>query len=67
MAGIGSTVQANAASDLEPIETEQVGFQALASENKLRLLPTPWSPEKFPLTTASLAEDCLQQLDRTLW
>jgi nucleoporin NUP159 len=54
MAGIGSTVQANAASDLEPIETEQVGFQALASENKLRLLPTPWSPEKFPLTTASL-------------
>ena len=54
MASMGSAVQANAASDLEPIETEQVGFQALASENKLRLLPTPWSPEKFPLTTASL-------------
>lgn len=54
MAGMGSAPQANAASDLEPIETEQVGFQALASENKLRLLPTPWSPEKFPLTTASL-------------
>ncbi|KAM0710125.1 hypothetical protein Q7P35_002487 [Cladosporium inversicolor] len=54
MAGMGSAVQANAASDLEPIETEHVGFQAVASDNKLRLLPTPWSPEKFPLTTASL-------------
>lgn len=54
MAGMGSSVQANAASDLEPIETEHVGFQAFASDNKLRLFPTPWSPEKFPLTTASL-------------
>jgi nucleoporin NUP159 len=54
MAAMGNAVQANAASDLEPIETEHVGFQAVASDNKLRLFPTPWSPEKFPLTTASL-------------
>jgi nucleoporin NUP159 len=54
MAGIGSDVQANAASDLEPIETEQVGFQSFSSKSKLRLLPTPWSTEQFPLTTASL-------------
>lgn len=46
--------QANAASDLEPIETEQVGFQSFASKSKLRLFPSPWSTEQFPLTTASL-------------
>lgn len=45
---------ANAATDLESIETEQVGFQAFASENKLRLLPTPWTSDKYPSTTASL-------------
>lgn len=54
MNGMGSAVQANAASDLEPIETEQLGFKALASANKLRLLPTSWPTEKYPLTTASL-------------
>jgi len=54
MSGMGSGPKANAASDLESIETEQLGFQALASENKLRLLPTPWSTEQFPITTASL-------------
>lgn len=46
--------QANVATDLESIETEQLGFQALTSENKLRLLPTPWSSENFPSATASL-------------
>ncbi|KAM0694079.1 hypothetical protein Q7P36_006205 [Cladosporium allicinum] len=54
MSGMGNEPKANAATDLESIETEQLGFQALASENKVRLLPTPWSPEKFPITTASL-------------
>jgi len=54
MSGMGSGPKANAATDLESIETEQLGFQALASENKVRLLPTPWSAEQFPITTASL-------------
>jgi nucleoporin NUP159 len=54
MSGMGNEPKANAATDLESIETEQLGFQALASENKLQLLPTPWSSEKFPITTASL-------------
>jgi nucleoporin NUP159 len=54
MSGMGNEPKANAATDLESIETEQLGFQALASENKVRLLPTPWSPEKYPITTASL-------------
>ncbi|KAL1587213.1 hypothetical protein WHR41_04275 [Cladosporium halotolerans] len=47
-------MSANAATDLESIETEQLGFQAFASENKLRLLPAPWSSDRFPPTTASL-------------
>ncbi|KAM0717664.1 hypothetical protein Q7P37_007516 [Cladosporium fusiforme] len=50
----GPTPQANAATDLESIETEQLGFQAFASENKLRLLPKPWSTGQYPSTTASL-------------
>jgi nucleoporin NUP159 len=50
----GNAVQANAASDLEPIETEQIGFQAFSSKSKLRLLPAPWPTSRFPLTTASL-------------
>ena len=54
MSGMGTGPKANAATDLESIETEQLGFQALASENKVRLLPTPWSSEQFPITTASL-------------
>jgi nucleoporin NUP159 len=54
MSGMGNEPKANAATDLESIETEQLGFQALASENKLQLLPTPWSSEQFPITTASL-------------
>lgn len=54
MSGTGNGPKANAASDLESIETEQLGFQALSSENKVRLLPTPWSAEQFPITTASL-------------
>jgi nucleoporin NUP159 len=54
MSGMGNAPKANAATDLESIETEHLGFQALASENKVRLLPTPWSSEQFPITTASL-------------
>jgi nucleoporin NUP159 len=54
MSGMENGPKANAATDLESIETEQLGFQALASENKVRLLPTPWSSENFPITTASL-------------
>ncbi|KAL8701462.1 MAG: hypothetical protein Q9201_004883 [Fulgogasparrea decipioides] len=40
--------------ELEEIQTEALGFQALAGEAKVRLLPSPWPTDALPPTTASL-------------
>ncbi|QIX00230.1 hypothetical protein AMS68_005747 [Peltaster fructicola] len=50
----GGAAQANAAPDLEAIETEQLGFQALAGDRKVKLLSQPWPVEALPSKTASL-------------
>ncbi|KAI4107346.1 MAG: hypothetical protein L6R37_001707 [Teloschistes peruensis] len=46
--------QYRAGSALEEIQTEAIGFQAIAGEAKLQLLPSPWPAEAPPPTTASL-------------
>ncbi|EON67004.1 hypothetical protein W97_06120 [Coniosporium apollinis CBS 100218] len=51
--GIGAA-QRNAGPDLEEIQTEQLGFMALAGESKVRLLPTPWPTNALPPPTSSL-------------
>ncbi|KAM0803603.1 hypothetical protein BDR22DRAFT_879336 [Usnea florida] len=40
--------------DLEEISTEALGFQAIAGESKLQLLPSPWPIDALPPPTASL-------------
>lgn len=40
--------------DLEQIETEQLAFQSVSGEDKLRLLPSPWPADNLPATTSSL-------------
>ncbi|RFU36054.1 hypothetical protein B7463_g252, partial [Scytalidium lignicola] len=40
--------------DLEEIQTEALGFLALAGEAKLQLLPTPWPSDNLPAPTSSL-------------
>lgn len=54
--GGGSGVAGNATvgAELEQIETEQLGFQAVSGEDKLRLLPSAWPADQLPVTTASL-------------
>ncbi|GAB7337511.1 hypothetical protein MBLNU457_g2835t1 [Dothideomycetes sp. NU457] len=46
--------QANAGPDLEEIQTETLGFLAIAGEIKLRLLPQSWPTDRLPPSTASL-------------
>jgi nucleoporin NUP159 len=40
--------------DLEEIQTENIGFQALAGDAKVQLLPSAWPAGALPLPTASL-------------
>ncbi|KAI4143819.1 MAG: hypothetical protein LQ341_002811 [Variospora aurantia] len=40
--------------ELEEIQTEALGFQSIAGEAKLRLLPSPWPADALPPPTASL-------------
>ncbi|KAK4542416.1 hypothetical protein LTR36_006873 [Oleoguttula mirabilis] len=40
--------------DLEDVTTEQLGFQSVSGEDKLRLLPSPWPTESQPPASASL-------------
>ena len=44
----------SAGPDLEQIETEQLAFQSVSGEDKLRLLPSPWPADNLPSTTSSL-------------
>lgn len=46
--------QAQAGPDLEEIQTEAVGFQAIAGETKLRILPTGWPASALPKPTSTL-------------
>lgn len=56
MSGGASDTSGNAQNgpDLEDIQTEGLGFLALAGEAKVQLLSTPWPSEQLPPTTASL-------------
>ncbi|KAL8649214.1 MAG: hypothetical protein Q9210_004537 [Variospora velana] len=40
--------------ELEEIQTEALGFQSIAGEAKLQLLPSPWPADALPPPTASL-------------
>ncbi|KAL9604609.1 MAG: hypothetical protein Q9219_000329 [cf. Caloplaca sp. 3 TL-2023] len=40
--------------ELEEIQTEALGFQSIAGDAKLRLLPSPWPTDALPPSTASL-------------
>lgn len=40
--------------ELEDVTTEQLGFQTISGEDKLRLLPSPWPAERQPPASASL-------------
>lgn len=40
--------------EVKEIETEQLGFQSLAGETKIRLLPSPWPSDQLPPPTSSL-------------
>ncbi|KAF2835769.1 hypothetical protein M501DRAFT_1019380 [Patellaria atrata CBS 101060] len=50
----GVNMQAQAGPELQEIQTEQLGFHALAGESKIRLLPTPWPSNALPPPTSSL-------------
>ena len=45
---------ARAEADLGECETELLGFQSAAGNDKLRLLPSPWPSDSQPLAAASL-------------
>ncbi|TVY84996.1 Nucleoporin [Lachnellula suecica] len=51
-AGAGGGVQNGP--DLATIQTEALGFLALAGDAKIQLLPTPWPAEQLPPATSSL-------------
>ncbi|KAF1811170.1 hypothetical protein P152DRAFT_450335 [Eremomyces bilateralis CBS 781.70] len=46
--------QANGGPDLDEVTTDNLGFQALNGETKIKLLPTPWPADKLPPPTSSL-------------
>ena len=50
----GGESNATAGPDLEQINTEQLTFQSVAGEDKLRLLPSPWPADSLPSPTSSL-------------
>lgn len=50
----GSSNTSTVGPELEEIQTEALGFQSIAGEAKLQLLPTPWPADSLPPTTASL-------------
>ena len=45
---------ARADADLEDVSTEQLGFQSVSGEDKLKLLPSGWPAESQPPASASL-------------
>ena len=47
-------VQAVYGPELREIQTDQLGFQALNGDAKLKLLPTPWPEDALPEPTSSL-------------
>jgi len=49
-----SVAQAQPGPELEEIQTEAVGFQAISGETKLRLLPTGWPASALPKPTSTL-------------
>ncbi|PGH04645.1 hypothetical protein AJ80_08479 [Polytolypa hystricis UAMH7299] len=40
--------------ELQEIQTQEVGFQSIAGDAKIRLLPSPWPQDALPPPTASL-------------
>lgn len=48
------SIQTQIGPDLQEITTEAIGFQTIAGDAKLRLLPSSWPSEKLPPATASL-------------
>ncbi|KAL9096465.1 MAG: hypothetical protein Q9165_001462 [Trypethelium subeluteriae] len=48
------SAQVHIGQDLEDIQTEALGFSALAGESKVRLLPSPWPSNSLPEPTSSL-------------
>ena len=52
--GNGSGANAQEGPDVKEIETEQLGFQSLAGEVKVRLLPSQWPSDQLPAPTSSL-------------
>ncbi|KAF6240008.1 hypothetical protein HO173_001616 [Letharia columbiana] len=53
-AGTSSSSPIQQGPELEEISTEALGFQAIAGETKLQLLPSPWPIDSLPPPTASL-------------
>ncbi|MCJ1461555.1 hypothetical protein MMC07_000152, partial [Pseudocyphellaria aurata] len=51
---MSANASAQTGPDLQEIQTEALGFQAIAGESKLRLLPSPWPNTALPPSTASL-------------
>ncbi|KAL8797862.1 MAG: hypothetical protein Q9195_000214 [Heterodermia aff. obscurata] len=49
-----SNVQVQTGPDLEEIQTEALGFHAIAGESKIRLLPSAWPSDGLPPPTSSL-------------
>lgn len=52
--GGAGAAQAQQGPELPSIETEQLGFQGVSKDDKLRLLPSPWPSDSLPPPTASL-------------
>ena len=50
-AGAGQTLEGP---EVKEVETEQLGFQSLARNTKLRLLPSPWPSQNLPPPSSSL-------------
>ncbi|KAI9792994.1 MAG: hypothetical protein M1833_000981 [Piccolia ochrophora] len=54
MGGATNNASVQTGPDLEEIQTEAVGFLALAAEKKVRLLPSAWPADSLPPPTSSL-------------
>ncbi|KAI9699834.1 MAG: hypothetical protein M1820_007007 [Bogoriella megaspora] len=46
--------QARLGPELQEVQTEALGFTALAGESKVKLLPSPWPADSLPSPTSSL-------------
>ncbi|KAJ9299867.1 hypothetical protein DTO271G3_2751 [Paecilomyces variotii] len=52
--GGGGNVPAELGPELPEVFTEEVGFQGVESDSRVRLLPNPWPEDALPSPTASL-------------